>query len=75
MEELNNSLATKERLITRLYREKEAMEEEISDLREIIAKLKKSLKNKSSIKIQMTIPSQTMIEREPIVEVVTIDSD
>ena len=75
MEELNNSLATKERLINRLYREKEAMEEEISDLREIIAKLKKSLKNKSSIKIQMTIPSQTMIEREPIVEVVTINSD
>ena len=75
MEELKDSLATKERLITRLYRERSVLEEEISDLREIITKLKKSLKNKSQIKIQMTLPSQTEIERDPIVEVVTIDSD
>ena len=75
MEELKDSLATKERLITRLDRERSVLEEEISDLREIITKLKKSLKNKSQIKIQMTLPSQTEIERDPIVEVVTIDSD
>ena len=74
MEELNNTLAIKERLINRLYREKEAMEEEISDLREIIAKLKKSLKNRSSIKLQLTIPTQTM-EGEPRVEIINIDSD
>ena len=62
-------------MITKLYRERSVLEEEISDLREIITKLKKSLKNKSQIKIQMTLPSQTEIERDPIVEVVTIDSD
>ena len=74
MEELNNTLAIKERLISRLYREKEAMEEEISDLRLCIAKLKKSLKNRSSIKLQLTIPTQSM-EGEPSVEIINIDSD
>ena len=74
MEELHNTLALKERLISRLYREKEAMEEEISDLWLCIAKLKKSLKNRSSIKLQLTIPTQTM-EGEPRVEIINIDSD
>ena len=74
MEELHNTLASKERLISRLYREKEAMEEEITDLRLCIAKLKKSLKNRSSIRLQLTIPTQTM-EGEPRVEIINIDSD
>ena len=74
MEELHNTLALKERLISRLYREKEAMEEEISDLRLCIAKLKKSLKNRSSIKLQLTIPTKSM-EGEPSVEIINIDSD
>ena len=74
MEELHNTLALKERLISRLYREKEAMEEEIADLRLCIAKLKKSLKNRSSIKLQLTIPTQSM-EGEPSVEIINIDSD
>ena len=74
MEELNNTLAIKERLINRLYREKEAMEEEIADLWLCIAKLKKSLKNRSSIKLQLTIPTKSM-EGEPSVEIINIDSD
>ena len=73
MEELKDSLVTKERLITRLYRERTQLEDEIADLREIITKLKKSLANKSQIKIQVTLPSPPEIERDPIVEVVTIN--
>ena len=74
MEELHNTLASKERLISRLHREKEAMEEEIADLRLCISKLKKSLKNRSSIKLQLTIPTNSM-EGEPSVEIVNVDSD
>ena len=73
MEELQNTLASKERLIIRLHREKEAMEEEIADLRLCISKLKKSLKTRNAIKLQLTIPTNS--EGEPSVELVNVDSD
>ena len=57
MDDLKESLISKERLITRLYRERTQLEEENAELREIITKLKKSLANKSQIKIQVTLPS------------------
>ena len=71
--ELKESLISKERLITRLYRERTQLEDENAELREIVAKLKKSLANKSQIKIQISLPSPPEVEPNPIVEVVTID--
>ena len=73
MEELQTTLASKERLIIRLYREKEVMEEEIADLRLCISKLKSKLKTRNAIKLQLTIPTNS--EGEPSVELVNVDSD
>ena len=71
--ELQESLISKERLITRLYHERIQLEEENTELREIIAKLKKSLSSKNQIKIQISLPALPEIAPNPIVEVVTID--
>ena len=71
--ELQQSLISKERLITRLYRERTQLEEENTELREIISKLKKSLSSKNQIKIQISWPAPPEIAPNPIVEVVTLD--
>ena len=71
--ELKESLISKERLITRLYCERTQLEDENTELREIVAKLKKSLSSKNQIKIQISLPAPPEVEPNPIVEVVTIN--
>ena len=73
MEEIQATLASKERVIVRLNREKEVLEDEITDLRLCISRLKSKLKTRNAIKLQLTIPTNS--EGEPNIELVNVDSD
>ena len=73
MEEIQATLASKERVIVRLNREKEVLEDEIADLRLSISRLKSKLKSRNAIKLQLTIPTNS--EGEPNIELVNVDSD
>ena len=73
MEEIQAALASKERVIVRLNREKEVLEDEIADLRLSISRLKSKLKSRNAIKLQLTIPTNS--EGEPNIELVNVDSD
>ena len=73
MEEIQAALASKERVIVRLNREKEVLEDEIADLRLCISRLKSKLKTRNAIKLQLTIPTNS--EGEPNIELVNVDSD
>ena len=73
MEELRAALESKERVIVRLNKEKEALEDEIADLRLSLSRLKKKVKSKTCIRLQLSIP--TNAEDEPDLEIVNVDSD
>ena len=73
MEEIQAALASKDRVIVRLNRDKEVLEDEIADLRLCISRLKSKLKTRNAIKLQLTIPTNS--EGEPSVELVNVDSD
>ena len=73
MEELRSALESKERVIARLNKEKEALEDEIADLRLSLSRLKKKVKSKTCIRLQLSIPTNT--EDEPDLEIVNVDSD
>ena len=73
MEEIQAALESKERVIVRLNREKEVLEDEIADLRLSISRLKSKLKSRNAIKLQLTIPTNS--EGEPNIELVNVDSD
>ena len=72
MEELRSSLESKERVITRLYKEKEQLEDEISDLKLTLTRLKKKLKSKTCIRLQLSIPTH---DEEPDLEIINVDSE
>ena len=72
MEELRSSLESKERVIARLNKEKEHLEDEIADLRLSLSRLKKKLKSKTCIRLQLSIPTH---DEEPDLEIVNVDSD
>ena len=72
MEELRSSLESKERVIARLNKEKEHLEDEIADLRLSLTRLKKKLKSKTCTRIQISIPTH---DEEPDLEIINVDSD
>ena len=73
MEEIRAALESKERVIVRLNKEKEALEDEIADLRLSISRLKNKLKSRNCIRLQLSIPTNS--EDEPNIELVNVDSD
>ena len=66
--ELRQSLENKNRTISRLLSEKSNLEKELCDVKQKLAKLKRNLKSKQSVRLQISI-----IQNEDDEEIINIE--
>ena len=67
--ELRQSLENKNRTISRLLSEKSNLEKELCDVKQKLAKLKRNLKSKQSVRLQISIIQNEDNEEQEIINI------
>ena len=67
--ELRQSLENKNRTISRLLKEKSNLETELCDIKQKLSKLKRNLKSKQSVRLQISIIQNEDNEEQEIINI------
>ena len=67
--ELRQSLENKNRTISRLLKEKSNLEAELCDIKQKLSKLKRNLKSKQSVRLQISIIQNEDNEEQEIINI------